>query len=106
MDENRAAFANTAPNERMTDAYWALSGITMFSGLAAAGKTARADTVRGLAGGNVRLHLFNRRQSRGPVNGVAAIQPHRGTITTDDQSIAIMLDFREPNRRRREGLKL
>jgi hypothetical protein len=64
MDENRAAFANTAPNERMTDAYWTLSGITMFSGLAAAGKTARANTVRGLAGGNVRLHLFNVDQPR------------------------------------------
>ena len=38
----------------------------------------------------------DRRQSRGPVNGVTAIQPHNRTVAADDQPIAVMLDFVNP----------
>jgi hypothetical protein len=35
----------------------------------------------------------NRRQSHGPVMGVADIKPHRGAITADDHPVTVMLDF-------------
>jgi hypothetical protein len=43
-----------------------------------------------------RRRSCDRRQSHGPIIGVAGVKPDRGTIPADDQSVAVMLDFVDP----------
>ena len=40
----------------------------------------------------------NRRQSRGPVISVAAVDPHRRAVPADDEPISVVLDLMHPIR--------